>query len=102
VNPTSDGQWLVLSAWQEVRAVSATGQVADYDAANSLNDEDAVAAHQKKGDVAMQDTGKALNQAGSGYTVTQLILTLVPANPSSNSTQPALLFHGGWFVIHQL
>ena len=103
VNPTSDGQWLVLSAWQEVRAVSsATGQVADYDAANSLNDEDAVAAQQKKGDVAIQDTGKALSQAGSGYTVTQLILKLVPANPNSNSTQPAFLFHGGWFVIHQL
>jgi beta-lactamase regulating signal transducer with metallopeptidase domain len=105
VNPTSDGQWVVLSAWEEVRTVSqAPGArsdvVADY-ATNAVSDENAVAAQQKNGNPAGQGTGKALNQAGSGYTVTQLILRLAPVNPNSNSMQPAGSVRG-WFVIHQL
>jgi beta-lactamase regulating signal transducer with metallopeptidase domain len=102
----ADGQWIVLSAWEEVRTVSPvpgarSGVVADY-AASDPNYESGVAAAQKNGDLARPETGKALNQAGSGYTVTQLILRLVPANSNSNSTQPAVSVRGGWFVIHQL
>jgi hypothetical protein len=106
VNPAADGQWIVLSAWEEVHTVSraTVGSVADYDAANVANDESATAAQLSIGNPAGSVTrrGTALNQAGSGYTVTQLILRFVPANPNSSSTQPAVSIRGGWFVIHQL
>lgn len=90
-------QWIVLSAWEEVRTISRvdqSGQMADYNATTAS--QDAGGAVNATG----QDSAKNRGQARSSYTVTQLILRVVPANPVSNSTQPmAGTFRGGWFVI---
>ncbi|HEY2469932.1 MAG TPA: M56 family metallopeptidase [Terracidiphilus sp.] len=100
VNSGTEQQWIVLSAWEEVRTISPANeseQVADYDADASA------ATMQGNGNAVKtggQDKVKSRSQARSSYTVTQLILRVVPANPVSNSAQPmAGTIRGGWFVI---
>jgi hypothetical protein len=107
VNPELQQQWVVLAAWEEVQTISRSSAnpsgdaVADYTTA-ATNDE--IASGQSTAAVEAQKSGKnagagtASNQT-SRYTVTQLILRVVPANPKSKSTQPAGSLRGGWFVI---
>jgi beta-lactamase regulating signal transducer with metallopeptidase domain len=107
VNPEPQQQWVVLAAWEEVQTISRSSAttsgdaVADYTTA-ATNDEiapgqsTAAAEAQKNGKNA--GVGTASNET-SRYTVTQLILRVVPANPKSKSTQPAGSMRSGWFVI---
>jgi len=97
VNTGEEQQWVVLAAWEEVQKVSRlSGAVADYDA-DPANDAAAPTDSQKNGKTS-SEASKAPNQASNRYTVVQLILRVVPANPNSNSNQPAT-FRDGWFVI---
>jgi len=110
VNLDVDQQWVVLAAWEEVQTVSrSTGSVADYDATpvadtSSWNARSAQASapqgrasiRRKKQPGAKANTGQAANQ----YTITRLILRVVPADSNSNSTQPpSESMHGGWLVF---
>jgi hypothetical protein len=103
VNAEPEKQWVVLAAWEEVRTVShIPGTTSDYEAnavgedgsakepSNSIN----VKAGQSS--TAGQASSATQPEAGSRYTVTRLILRVVPAN--SNSIQPGMV-RGGWFVI---
>jgi hypothetical protein len=99
VNSGNEQQWVVLAAWEEVRTVSSTA-VSDFDASPMTTEVAADRGAQtlqkdsKPGDKAT----KGLPYQTSNYTVTQLILRVVPAN--SKSTQPATGFvRGGWFVF---
>jgi len=105
VNPGPEQQWVVLAAWEEVQTVSRTSTgVSDYDASDATTADDEETPRQRSDD--SKTTGTATsglqNQAGSSYTVTRLILRVVPANfpANTNSAQPAPgLMRGGWFVI---
>jgi hypothetical protein len=100
-------QWIVLAAWEEVQTVSrVSAPVADYDTGATTGDAVTPLEAQKSGSApgensknAGEATGKASNQANNRYTVTRLILRVVPANSASDSTQPATTVRGGWFVI---
>jgi beta-lactamase regulating signal transducer with metallopeptidase domain len=107
VNPGPEQQWVVLAAWEEVRTVShiSSGTTSDYEAnavmedgaGQTLLDSTLTAGHDTTAGPAASKTPHP-NQASSQYTVTRLILRVVPAN--SNSTQPATaVVRGGWFVI---
>lgn len=99
-------QWVVLAAWEEVQTVSRVSTpVADYDPGATTGDAVAPMGPQKSGSASGENSkntgdaeGNAPNQTNK-YTVTRLILRVVPANPNSNSTQPATTVRGGWFVI---
>jgi BlaR1 peptidase M56 len=101
-NPSGEQQWVVTAAWQEVRTVSRTsGTITDYYASTSTTEvSDDVMGQTQQGHIktAGNTTERLLNQT-SGYTFTQLILRVVPANLNSNSTQPAMSVRDGWFVI---
>jgi beta-lactamase regulating signal transducer with metallopeptidase domain len=107
VNPSGEQQWVVLAAWEEVQTVSRTsGTVTDYDAGTATSDvaDDGPAqAQQSDGKTAGQTTSKASKitptQTNSQYTITRLILRVVPANSNSDSSQPTESVRGGWFVI---
>ena len=96
-NAGTGQQWIVLSAWEEVRTVSTTKESADF------GDNGAEYAAAQKNGNALQATGQdkcmSRSQTRTSYTVTQLILRVVPAHPASNSTQPTTMVHEGWFVI---
>jgi hypothetical protein len=94
VNPSGEQQWVVLAAWEDVQTVSRTsGAVSDYDAGAATRDGAAAQTTSK-------DSSVTPTQANSQYTITRLILRVVPANSNSNSTQPATgSVRGGWFVI---
>lgn len=97
VNAGTEQQWIVLSAWEEVQTISPANQseqIADYDANATSADGTALGNAAK---TTGQDKPNSRSQARRSYTVTQLILRVVPANPASNSTQPTV--RGGWFVI---
>ena len=98
VNAGTEQQWIVLSAWEEVRTISPANQleqIADYDA-NATSADGTPLGNAAKTTTG-QDKPNSRSQARRSYTVTQLILRVVPANPASNSTQPTV--RGGWFVI---
>jgi beta-lactamase regulating signal transducer with metallopeptidase domain len=97
VNSSAEQHWVVLAAWEEVRTVSGTS-ISDASVTTAEAGRDAAAqTTQSNGKSAGQAT-KRLPTAMSSYTVTQLILRVVPAN--SNSTQPAMgSVRGGWFVF---
>jgi hypothetical protein len=109
MNPGQEQQWVVLAAWEEVQTVSrfSSSTVSDYE--SNAVEEDGVAQPQqdnnttaRQGTIAGQTASKTpqQNQASSQYTVTRLILRVVPANTNFNSTQPAAgAVRGGWFVI---
>jgi hypothetical protein len=95
VIPGEEQQWVVLAAWEEVHTVSrqnGENLVADFDGdRQDSRATDPNSSTQKSG-----SQGAAANR----YTVTQLILRVVPANQNSNSTQPATgIVRGGWLVI---
>jgi beta-lactamase regulating signal transducer with metallopeptidase domain len=105
VNPTANEQWVVLAAWEEVQTVEHVS--AQHSAANATSDydgnavaEDGAIAQQQPGITAGEAANKTprQNQATREYTVTRLILKVVPAH--SKSTQPGTgMVRGGWFVI---
>jgi len=103
MKPGAEQQWVVLAAWEEVQTVSRTaGAMMDYDANAVTSDFTGAAAaqtQQNQGKIAGQATRRLPNQKISEYTITQLILRVVPANLNSNSTQPAGSVRRGWFVI---
>ncbi len=99
VNPNADQQWVVLAAWEEVQAVehvsgqhSSANATSDYDG-NAVAG-DGVIAQQQPGISAGEAASKTprQNQATSEYTVTRLILKVVPAHSTG-------MVRGGWFVI---
>ena len=100
VNSGTEQQWIVLAAWEEVRTVSRTS-ISDYDASVTTDEipgDGATQTSQSKDKTAGQATRRLPNQTND-YTVTQLILKVVPAN-SNSSTQPAAgSVRGGWFVF---
>ena len=110
---TSDGrQWVILSAWEEVRTVSRAPQpIPDYtpggdaSAPTGENAEASLPGQAPSGTTSSAQPGTPAAQkldAAHQFTVTQLILRVVPAesNASSKSTQsPQGLVRGGWFVI---
>ena len=99
VPPDDEQQWVVLAAWEEVRTVSHTS-ISDYDAgvtADEVAGDGTAQTAENNGKPAGQAT-KRLPIQTSNYTVTQLVLRIVPAN--SSSTQPATgSARGGWFVF---
>jgi hypothetical protein len=103
VNQIPEQQWVVLAAWEEVQTIRPTSanMTSDYDA-NTVAEDDAVAKPQRNNGMTARQAASQTqhqNQTSSQYTVTRLILRVVPAN--SNSTQPATgMLRGGWFVIH--
>jgi len=102
VNPSPEQQWVVLAAWEEVQTISriSSNTASDYETNAVAQDGAAPTAQSNNGTPAGQATSQALhqNQTSTQYTVTRLILKVVPAN--SNSTQPATgVVRGGWFVI---
>jgi len=102
VNGDQGQQWVVLAAFEEVRTVSPTSSNAISDFATKAVAEDGAAQPQNNGTTAGQASNKTLQsgQPGGRYTVTRLILRVVPAKSSSNATQPAQeVVRGGWFVI---
>jgi hypothetical protein len=102
VNTADVQQWVVLARWEEVQTLSpASNSAADYDATATA----AIAARSnaaigpvQKGDPKGRSESKSSDEASRTYTVTQLILKVVPANPKSGSIQPSLV-RSGWFVI---
>ncbi len=102
VNPGAEQQWVVLAEWEEVQTVSriSSSTASDYEA-NAVADNGAAQTQQANNMTAAgQAAGKTpqQNQTSSQYTVTRLILRVVPAN--TNSSQPATVaVRGGWFVI---
>ena len=104
VNPGPEQQWVVLAAWEEVRTVSHTSSDTTSDYEPNAVAEDGAAQTSPDNTTTGTTAGQAAsktphpNQTSSQYTVTRLILRVVPAN--SNSTQPATaVARGGWFVI---
>ncbi len=102
VNPGPEQQWVVLAAWEEVQTVSRTSSstARDYEASAVAQDGAAETEQNNNGTPAGQAASKTphQNQTSSQYTVTRLILRVIPAN--AKSTQPATgAVRGGWFVI---
>ena len=98
---SGDGQqWVVLAAWEEVRTVSGVS-ISDYDASETSSEaatNGSTAKSLKDDSTATVKATTRLPKLTGNYTVTQLILRVVPAN--SNSTQPATgPVRGGWFVF---
>jgi beta-lactamase regulating signal transducer with metallopeptidase domain len=116
-------QWVVVTTWREVSSASRVPQtISDFEtesesanaptpATNAQNTATATAANAgstKAANPQAQSPGSK-NQAAPPahrFTVTQLILRVIPASPNSSSTQPsnttpqqALTVRDGWFVI---
>ena len=103
VDAEPEQQWVVLSAWEEVRTVTRTSStITDYYAGTATADaaaDGAAQTQQRDGKSAENATNRLPTQTSSQYTIRQLILRVAPANSNSNSTQPAMSVRGGWFVI---
>ncbi len=102
VNADPEQQWVVLSAWEEVRTVSRTSStITDYYASTTTDagGDGSAQTQQDNSKTAGHATNRLPNQTSSQYTIRQLILRVAPANSNSNSTQPAMSVRGGWFVI---
>ncbi len=107
-SPSGEQQWVVLAAWEDVQTVSRTSNtVSDYEASGATTgamSDGATSAQQKNdraaGQTASKDSSGSSTQANSQYTITRLILRVIPVNSNSNSTQPTTgSVRGGWFVI---
>jgi hypothetical protein len=103
VNPEPEQQWVVLSAWEEVRTVTRTSNtITDYyasAASTDIGNDEAAQIQHDNSKTAGHQTNRLPNQTSNQYTIRQLILSVAPANTNSNSTQPAMSVRGGWFVI---
>lgn len=97
-------QWVILAGWKEAHAISringsrmGSEQISDYDTGATRDVTNAEASDAKPG---AQDKGSAASQVGTRFTVTQLILRIVPATQNSNSSQPMIYtVREGWLVI---
>ena len=90
----ADQQWVVLAAWEEVHTVSR-----QKNADTTADFYTSPPAAQPK-DAAGNGGSMTQNPVAGNYTVTQLILRVVPANRNSKSTQPSEgMVRGGWLVI---
>ncbi|WP_109487563.1 M56 family metallopeptidase [Occallatibacter savannae] len=106
-------QWVVVTEWREFSSASRIPQtVSDFEPENQPTPAPATTASSQTATQASSATGFATAPVQSAnsqsqpasqthhFTVTQLILRLVPANPNSNSTQPPIAtVRDGWFVI---
>ncbi len=103
VNPAPEQQWVVLAAWEEVQTVSRTSSntASDYEA-NAVTQDGAAQAERRNnnGTPAGQGASTTLhpNHTSSQYTVTRLILRVIPANAKSTQSATGAV-RGGWFVI---
>jgi beta-lactamase regulating signal transducer with metallopeptidase domain len=106
-------QWVVVAAWERVSTFSRAPQaISDYEPGSSgiaaqNSTSSTTASNSTSGSTtnapaqpAPPNTSQNQNRPAHQYTVTQLILRVVPANPNSSSTQPATVpLRDGWFVI---
>jgi beta-lactamase regulating signal transducer with metallopeptidase domain len=102
-------QWVVVAAWEQVSTFSRAPQtVSDYepDASAAQNSTTSTSASNTAhtGPMSAPDQSSANQNHNPApahqYTVTQLILRVVPANPKTNPTQPATApLRDGWLVI---
>jgi beta-lactamase regulating signal transducer with metallopeptidase domain len=107
-------QWVVVAAWEQVSTFSRAPQtVSDYEPDSANNAAQNSTASTTANNLASTGTTSAPAQSAHAaksqshntapahqYTVTQLILHVVPANQNSSSTQPATApLRDGWFVI---
>jgi beta-lactamase regulating signal transducer with metallopeptidase domain len=104
VGDSQGGEFVVLTAWEEVQTVSPrTRAVADYEAGASEQEQADTAAGQP-------DTGQANSNSGAQITVTRMIFLVYPAGsatpsqvaPTSSShsqRHAASLFDSGWLVF---
>jgi hypothetical protein len=103
VNADSEQQqWVVLSAWEEVRTVTRTSStITDYYASTATSDaSDGSAETQESSSKGTgHATNRLANQSSGKYTFTQLILRVAPTNSNFNPIQPAMSVRSGWFVI---
>jgi len=109
--PQPQQQWILVTEWREFSSASRIPQtISDFEPESQATTAPArttssqTAASQAASAIASpttpaQSPGK--NQlAPHHFTVTQLILRVVPANPNSSSTQPPIAtVRDGWFVI---
>jgi hypothetical protein len=104
VNGDSNQQWVVLAAWEEVQTVSrSAGSTADYDidaeAVSTRNKQSAssTAVSTNRTPAAKTQLDGSPNTAKQDqYTVTRLLLRVVPAN-SISAELPSM--RGGWLVF---
>lgn len=101
VNAGAEQRWVVLAAWEEVQTVSRTDgptsdAVSDYGADDVTSDGVSSTEPQKISKMAGHGPMKGRSQPNNTYTVTQLILRVVPANTDSSQ---AAFVHGRWLVI---
>lgn len=93
-------QWIVVAAWEEVSTVSRAPQnISDFGPAGTPARNSAVSPSM---DSTAQPAGTQNEKQTPTrrFTVTQLILRVMHANPKSNSTPPATVsVREGWFVI---
>ena len=107
--PQPQQQWIVVTEWRAVNSSSRIPQtISDFEAEGQATTAPATTASSQppasqaaSASAPAQSPGK--NQpaaAAHQFTVTQLILRVVPANPNSTSTQPpTATVRDGWFVI---
>jgi beta-lactamase regulating signal transducer with metallopeptidase domain len=101
-------QWVVVAAWEEVSTVSRVPRtISDFESTGGSTTN--LAGRETDQNPKTPPSNAAI--AGSGdastvptpdhhFTVTQLILRIVPASPKPGSTQPAAVpVRDGWFVI---
>jgi hypothetical protein len=107
VNRDPNQQWVVLAAVEEVQTVShVKGSGSDYDpGAEAVCDTgrgiqstafDGPASKRKAAGNAQSDGTSNAGGMENQYTITRLLLRVVPSNPGS--TQP-ISIHGGWLVF---
>lgn len=110
-------QWVVLTTWQEVSSASRVPQtISDFEtestpatppapANNAQNSTTAIATNPSSTSAANAQSPNSKDRTAHHFTVTQLILRVVPASPNSSSTQPSTarppqaLTIRDWFVI---
>jgi beta-lactamase regulating signal transducer with metallopeptidase domain len=107
-------QWVVVTEWREFSSASRIPQtISDFapeiegqSALATTTDAQTTAAATKPANAQSPGSKNQTAPPAHHFTVTQLILRVVPANPNSNSTQPstttppqALTLRDGWFVI---
>ena len=113
-------QWVVVAAWEEVSTVSRVPQtISDFEPQNNQPANDPTSTSTVQNSAAFNATSVDAARSGQAsapaqtrtnqnhptapahrFTVTQLILRVIPATPGSSSTQPATIpVRDGWFVI---
>lgn len=111
--PQPQQQWIVVTEWREFSSASRVPQtISDFEPENDSAKAQATnaGAQSTAAQTAAASTASAAASSPNGknlpaapahhFTVTQLILRVVPASPNSTSTQPpTATVRDGWFVI---